>query len=76
MRERVASGGDPTKLREPAVVQDIPSDEQGIFLLCTLQLRSQDALVSFLLTVFFSLDLVKSFDYSRRERHLIEQRIC
>ncbi|KAL5129803.1 hypothetical protein HKD37_12G033031 [Glycine soja] len=29
LRERVASGGDPTKLREPPVVHDIPSDEHG-----------------------------------------------
>ncbi|XP_027909672.1 TIMELESS-interacting protein [Vigna unguiculata] len=29
LRERVASGGDPTKLREPPVVDDISIDEQG-----------------------------------------------
>ncbi|ESW03609.1 hypothetical protein PHAVU_011G028100 [Phaseolus vulgaris] len=29
LRERVASGGDPTKLREPLVVHDIPIDEHG-----------------------------------------------
>ncbi|RDY00240.1 TIMELESS-interacting protein [Mucuna pruriens] len=29
LRDRVASGGDPTKLREPPVVHDIPSDEHG-----------------------------------------------
>ncbi|CAJ1933859.1 unnamed protein product [Sphenostylis stenocarpa] len=29
LRERVASGGDPTKLREPPVVHDIPSVEHG-----------------------------------------------
>ncbi|KAK7264129.1 hypothetical protein RJT34_31733 [Clitoria ternatea] len=28
LRERVADGGDPTKLRETPVVQDIPADEQ------------------------------------------------
>ncbi|XP_061362708.1 uncharacterized protein LOC133306407 [Gastrolobium bilobum] len=28
LRERVANGGDPTKLREPPVVQDIPDDNQ------------------------------------------------
>lgn len=31
MRERVANGGDPTKLREPPVVDDISIDEQGIY---------------------------------------------
>ncbi|XP_014493313.1 TIMELESS-interacting protein [Vigna radiata var. radiata] len=29
LRERVANGGDPTKLREPPVVDDISIDEQG-----------------------------------------------
>lgn len=35
LRERVANGGDPTKLREPPVVHDIPADEQGICYLPT-----------------------------------------
>ncbi|TKY67755.1 TIMELESS-interacting protein [Spatholobus suberectus] len=30
LRERVASGGDPTKLREPPVIHDIPSDEHAV----------------------------------------------
>ena len=29
LRERVANGGDPSKLREPPVVDDIPDGEQG-----------------------------------------------
>ncbi|KAL6292777.1 hypothetical protein ACE6H2_000919 [Prunus campanulata] len=32
LRERVASGGDPTKLHEPAVEQGSPNDQQGIML--------------------------------------------
>jgi hypothetical protein len=36
LRERVANGGDPSKLREPPVVHDIPDGEQGIYYLCII----------------------------------------
>jgi len=45
LRERVASGGDPTKLREPLFAHDIPIDEQGILFTLFLLPRSQDMLV-------------------------------
>lgn len=37
LRERVASGGDPSKLREAPVVHDIPDDGQGTYYICILQ---------------------------------------
>lgn len=51
LRERVANGGDPTKLHEQYVAQDIPADEQGIYILSNLLLRSQYALVALYLQV-------------------------
>jgi len=51
LRERVASGGDPTKLREPLVVHDIPIDEHGIYFTLILLPWSQDTLVLLVLSL-------------------------
>jgi len=53
LRERVASGGDPTKLREPPVVGDISIDEQGIYFNLFLLSRSQHRLVLLVLSFNF-----------------------